>query len=69
MLEIPSRIIRLSAEGIGAAELARRLRAGGRPVVGRIARGSLCLDLRTVDSSEIPDLAAAVDEAIRSPNH
>ncbi len=68
MLEIPTRVIRLSTEEIGVAELARRLRAGAPPVIGRIARSALCLDLRTVDSSEIPDLAAVVDAVIRSTN-
>jgi L-seryl-tRNA(Ser) seleniumtransferase len=68
MLEIPTRVIRLSTKEIGVAELARRLRAGAPPVIGRIARGALCLDLRTVDSSEIPDLGAVVDDAIRATN-
>jgi L-seryl-tRNA(Ser) seleniumtransferase len=68
MLEIPTRVIRLSTKEISVAELARRLRAGAPPVIGRIARGALCLDLRTVDSSEIPDLGAVVDDAIRATN-
>ena len=68
MLEIPTRVIRLSTKEVDVAELARRLRAGAPPVIGRIARGALCLDLRTVDSSEIPDLGAVVDDAIRATN-
>jgi L-seryl-tRNA(Ser) seleniumtransferase len=64
MLEIPTRVVRLSAPTISASELAHRLRRGRRPVVGRISRGALCFDMRTIDSSDVPDLADMVNEAI-----
>ncbi|HEY5567712.1 MAG TPA: L-seryl-tRNA(Sec) selenium transferase [Gammaproteobacteria bacterium] len=60
MNEIPTKVIRLKARGATAAELAQRFRAGDPPVIGRIVDETFTVDLRTVSTSEMADLAAAV---------
>ena len=45
-------------------DLARRLRAGEPPVVGRIESDALLLDPRTVAPSEDAELVAAVKRAL-----
>ena len=44
----PSAGLALSSSSISADELARRLRAGKPPVVGRVERGRVILDFRTI---------------------
>jgi L-seryl-tRNA(Ser) seleniumtransferase len=58
---LPTRPLALGGDGCPIAEeLARRLRAGFPPVVGRIERDTLLLDPRTVDPREDRLLAKAV---------
>ena len=64
MSEIPTRVIRLKAGQLGAAELARKLRSRDPAVIGRIADDALTLDLRTVAPDETGDLVAAIAEAV-----
>jgi L-seryl-tRNA(Ser) seleniumtransferase len=64
MDEIPTRVVQLRAENLTAAELAERLRSGDTPVIGRIADDVLHLDLRTVLARDLPDLVAAVEQAV-----
>jgi L-seryl-tRNA(Ser) seleniumtransferase len=61
---LPTRLIALQPEGISADELARRLRLGDPAVFGRIERGRLMLDLRTVREGEIPIVAQALQAAL-----
>ena len=60
MHPLPSRALALRAAGVGADDLARRLRAGATPVVGRIERDRVLLDLRTVADGELPALAGKI---------
>ena len=64
MHEIPTRVVRLKLRDVSAAKLAGRLRTGETPVIARIAQDAVCLDLRTVSATEVPELIAAVDAAI-----
>jgi L-seryl-tRNA(Ser) seleniumtransferase len=48
-----------------APELARRLRAGPPPVVGRLVEQGVCLDLRCIEELEIPELTQCVIAAAR----
>ncbi len=63
MAAIPSSVIRLRHEGIGAAELARRLRTGRPPVIGRVANDHFLLSLRTVLDRDTEALLSAVGRA------
>jgi seryl-tRNA(Sec) selenium transferase len=49
---------------MGAEALARRLRTGPAPVVGRIERDRVLLDLRTVNDGELDALSAALRRAL-----
>ncbi|WP_084720755.1 L-seryl-tRNA(Sec) selenium transferase [Skermanella aerolata] len=57
---LPTRIVAIRANGLGTAELARRLRLHRPAVVGRIAGGRLTLDARTLDDRDLPAVAGAV---------
>jgi L-seryl-tRNA(Ser) seleniumtransferase len=65
MSAIPTQVVRLTLRGVTETELARRLRTGSPPVLGRIAAGTVTLDLRTVQPDEAADLAAAIRRAAR----
>jgi hypothetical protein len=45
---IPSVALRVTVPGVGADEVARRLRLGRVAVLGRVAGGAVLVDLRTV---------------------
>jgi L-seryl-tRNA(Ser) seleniumtransferase len=64
---LPTRLVVVDpAPAGGADELARRLRAGDQPIIGRIADGALVLDPRTLPSSRDGDVAKAVRAALGS---
>ncbi|HEU4619105.1 MAG TPA: hypothetical protein VFV10_13785 [Gammaproteobacteria bacterium] len=66
MSELPTKVVRLEAAGAGpsAAELAARLRAADPPVIARISKGGVNLDLRTVLPEQTRSLIAAVRGAL-----
>jgi L-seryl-tRNA(Ser) seleniumtransferase len=64
LARIPSFAVALSAPGGTIGDLARTLRVGAEPVLGRIESGRLLLDLRTVDRRELPRLVAALHQAL-----
>ena len=59
--KFPSRALAVSRDGVSADELARRLRAGAPPVVGRVEGGKVLLDLRSI----LPEEDAVVERALR----
>jgi L-seryl-tRNA(Ser) seleniumtransferase len=64
-VELPSRALSLRVADLDG--LARRLRAGDPPVVGRIVDDALLLDVRTVLPGEEDDLVRRVVEAMGEP--
>ena len=60
---LPSWAIALRSSRFGAENFARSLRTGATPVLGRIERELLLLDLRTVADTQLPALAQAVRDA------
>jgi L-seryl-tRNA(Ser) seleniumtransferase len=64
MTELPSKLVRLQANGKSATELARRLRKASPPIVCRLADDSVSLDLRTVLPRQMQDLIGAVRDAV-----
>ena len=64
MLPLPSFAVALRDAQVGAEDLARRLRTGPSPVVGRIERDRVLLDLRAVADEDLPRLALAVLQAL-----
>ena len=64
MHALPSRAVGLRQAGVGADDLARRLRMGSSRVVGRIERDQVVLDLRTVADDDLPALASAIRQAV-----
>ncbi|HYN08229.1 MAG TPA: L-seryl-tRNA(Sec) selenium transferase [Vicinamibacterales bacterium] len=63
---LPTKLIALAVDGVSAAALDARLRAGDPPIVGRIQNDRVVLDLRTVSDAEEPDLLAGIRRAVQS---
>ncbi len=57
---LPTCLIGLQAEGLSAGRLARMLRLGDPPVIGRIVGQRVMLDLRTVSGRQTGDLQRAL---------
>jgi L-seryl-tRNA(Ser) seleniumtransferase len=64
-VELPSWSVRLSCSGASPDALARLLRSGTPPVVGRVEDDQLVLDVRTVFSDQEDELVQAVSSAVR----
>ena len=62
-LTIPSRLLRVRLDGHGPERLAALLRRAAPPVVGRIERDRVVLDLRTVQPAQDEALTAALAQA------
>ncbi len=60
LLELPTTLVAVSAEGLSPDELENKLRSCPVPVIGRICKGQFLLDLRTIHDSDLPDLLAAL---------
>ena len=64
MSELPTKVIRLEARGLTADRLAAKLRSTRPPVITRIAKDAVTLDLRTVPSRDTRLLLAALRAAL-----
>jgi L-seryl-tRNA(Ser) seleniumtransferase len=63
---LPSRLLAIATADGGALEsLARGLRRGPTPVIGRVEHGRLLLDPRTVDPRDDDELVALLNEALK----
>jgi L-seryl-tRNA(Ser) seleniumtransferase len=58
---LPTRVLRLSCEGLSADELAAQLRGLDPPIIARIEEGRVLLDLRTVFPEQDSAVAAALE--------
>jgi len=64
LARVPSYALALRPARGKLEDLARSLRTGPDPVIGRIESGRLLLDLRTVDRDELEKLARAIVRAL-----
>jgi len=62
--DLPTLVLAIKSVGFSVNALEEKLRKGEPPVVARISRDELILDLRTVSDEEIPVLARRLGEAI-----
>ena len=62
MSELATKVVRLEVEGRSAEQVAARLRAATPPVIGRVFKDAVNLDLRTV----LPDQTRALLGAVRA---
>ena len=56
--------VALTAASLSAEAMASRMRTGDHAILGRIRDDRFCLDVRTVQDSEIPDIARAIQRAL-----
>jgi len=66
-ISLPTARVAVSHPRIPEAVLEERLRRGTPPVVARVGKGKVLLDLRTVRDDEVTELAAAVSAIDRPP--
>jgi L-seryl-tRNA(Ser) seleniumtransferase len=64
--ELPTRVVSLRSKIFSSNELEEKLRRQSPPVVARIRKDELLLDLRTIHDREFPQLVQALDQAVRS---
>ncbi|MDE0005726.1 MAG: L-seryl-tRNA(Sec) selenium transferase [Rhodospirillaceae bacterium] len=64
MVELPTKTIRVTAEGVSAGTLAGRLREAQPPVIARLADDRLVLDPRTMLPGDSKDLLSAFRQAL-----
>lgn len=65
--KLPTWVVEVRSEGMDEEHLAQRLRTGDPAVVGRLREGRMVLDARTVFPQQIPDLIAAMRQAVSGP--
>lgn len=63
--ELPTIVVTIKPAGFSVNGLEENLRKGDPPIVSRISKDELILDMRTVFDEEIPLLAANVENALR----
>ena len=66
-IDLPTALVAVSREGATAGEIEARLRAHDPPVVARIERDRVVLDLRTVAESDEATIVGALSAAERLP--
>jgi L-seryl-tRNA(Ser) seleniumtransferase len=64
LLELRGPVVAVNGGGRSAEALARALRGGDPPVIGRIQDGRLLLDPRTLTDEEVPQAAASIRAAL-----
>ena len=64
LLQLPSRLIEVTVDGLPPNRLEELLRNTTPPVVGRLQKDRFLLDVRTLHDNEIPLLAAALCQAL-----
>jgi L-seryl-tRNA(Ser) seleniumtransferase len=64
LVELPGRVIALAPRKVSLNEMARRLRCGDPPVVGRIQDDRFLIDPRTLNDADEEDLLQALAQAL-----
>lgn len=63
--ELPTKCVGIQIAGLSASRLERRMRRSSPPVVGRIEEDWMVVDLRTVQTEEIPMISDILREILR----
>jgi L-seryl-tRNA(Ser) seleniumtransferase len=67
--ELPTIALAIKPSGFSANALEERLRKGEPPIISRISRDEVILDMRTVLEDEIPLLAVGIEKALQAITH
>jgi L-seryl-tRNA(Ser) seleniumtransferase len=62
--ELPTIVVAVKPLGLSVNGLEEILRKGDPPIISRISKEELILDMRTVFDEEIPVLAAGIEKAL-----
>jgi L-seryl-tRNA(Ser) seleniumtransferase len=65
--DLPTMALVIKPRGLSVNRLEENLRRGDPPIICRISKDELILDMRTVFDEEIPLLAAGIENALRRP--
>lgn len=63
--ELPTKCVGVQMAGLSASRLERRMRKSSPPVVGRIEDDWMIIDLRTVQTEEIPMISNTLEEILK----
>ena len=63
--ELPTMVLAIKPRTLSVNKLEENLRKGDPPIISRISKEELILDMRTVFDEEIPLLAAGLEKALR----
>ncbi|MGB9627749.1 MAG: L-seryl-tRNA(Sec) selenium transferase [Thermodesulfobacteriota bacterium] len=66
--ELPTYVLAINPLSLSVNRLEERLRRGEPPVISRISKDELILDMRTVFDEEIPSLARCIEKAFIQPS-
>lgn len=69
LLRLPTSLIAVSAETLSAVEIEKKLRCAQTPVIGRISKGLLLLDTRTILDSDLQLLEISLQSLAVTNNH
>ena len=61
LLELPTKLLSISIEGVSAGSLEQRMRNFSVPILGRVRQDTYLLDLRTILEPDIPVIVSALD--------
>ncbi|GFO53311.1 L-seryl-tRNA(Sec) selenium transferase [Geomonas sp. Red276] len=68
LLDLPTLLIEVRVSGLSPNDIETRLRSGQVAVLGRISKGAFLIDPRTVQDTDVADLAAALAALLESPH-
>ncbi|MCM0081097.1 L-seryl-tRNA(Sec) selenium transferase [Geomonas sp. Red32] len=68
LLELPTLLIEVRVPGLSPNDIEARLRNGQVAVLGRISKGAFLIDPRTVQDTDVADLAAALSALLENPH-
>ncbi len=69
LLELPSRGVGITISGLTTAMLENRMRRQSPPIIGRIIDDVYLMDMRTVQTDELPEVLFAIQTLLKEDQH
>jgi len=69
LLELPSRGVGITISNMNAAMIENRMRRQSPPIIGRIIDDLYLMDMRTVQTDELPEILFAIQTLLKGDQH